>query len=85
MTGEGLNRRGWRVLDSVHSFDERHCVDYFEDADGKFGFAEFRSDPEDQGGWTLIRQSSERFSSMPDAVVESRLTVPWIESEKGRQ
>ena len=80
MTERRQNRHGWQVLDSVHSRDERYCIDYFVDVDGKFGFAEFRSDPEDQGRWTLTRRSSRAFPTMAEAVAESHLTLRWAKN-----
>jgi len=69
-----VNRRGWIVLSSVASSDSSLCVDFFEHPSGGFGYEQFRSDPEDMGGWTpisgysaaAIRQRRGKQSSTPE-------------------
>jgi len=78
-----MNRRGWTVIKSYHSADYRYCVDVFADEDGRFGFAEFRADPEDGGGWTLLRQGSERFDDVRAAHADAAKTVQWMDKVVG--
>ena len=39
---------------SLEDEEGRRCVDILAGPDGAFGFKEFRRDPEDGGGWTLV-------------------------------
>lgn len=80
-----MNRHGWRVLESVHALDGVYCVDLFVDAGEQFGFAEFRADPEDNGGWTLIRQSSRRYGSLREVAAEALTSVVWVETAPAAQ
>jgi hypothetical protein len=74
-----VNRRGWIVLSSVASSDSSLCVDFFEHPSGGFGYEQFRSDPEDMGGWTPISgYSALRFDSVEEAVEHARATVSWL-------
>ena len=74
-----VNRRGWIVRFSVASDDSSLCVDFFERPSGGFGYEQFRSDPEDQGGWTLISgYSAQRFDSLDAAVANAKITVSWL-------
>ncbi len=78
MTGY-VNRRGWIVRESVASDDGGLCVDLFEDPAGGFGFEQFRSDPEDGGGWTPISGfSASRYDSLGAAAQAARAAVPWF-------
>ncbi len=45
------------VVTTVHNDDADRCVKIIKRDDGAFGFKEFRRDPEDAGGWTLVRDS----------------------------
>ena len=42
------------VIDSINSEDNQYCVDFFERADGTFGFEEYRRDVEDYNQWFKI-------------------------------
>ena len=71
------NRHGWIVLCSIASDDSVYCIDVFRCRD-EYGFASFRSDPEDQGQWTLIDQSATRFSDLSDTVGAALIDVHWL-------
>ena len=43
------------VIATLHDDDASQCVKIIKRPDGNFGFQEFRRDPEDAGGWTLVR------------------------------
>jgi hypothetical protein len=43
-----------RAISSLHNDEVDRCVDIIRHVDGTFGFKEFRRDPEDRGGWTLV-------------------------------
>ena len=42
------------VTTTLHNEDADRCVKIIKRSDGTFGFSEFRRDPEDAGGWTLV-------------------------------
>lgn len=73
-----MGRRGWDVLESVHTADGMYCVDFFVDGSGAFGFGQFRADPEDQGGWTLLSRSHRPFESIQAAQEEALTAIPWL-------
>ena len=45
------------VIATLHNKDGDRAVKIMKGADGTFGFNEFRRDPEDAGGWTLVREN----------------------------
>ena len=48
-------------------------------ADGVFGFQEFRRDPEDAGGWTLIGDASQAvYATEEQAAAAARASVRWL-------
>lgn len=81
-----INRRGWIVVESIASTDGGCCVDFFEDPAGGFGFAHFRTDAEDGGGWTTIGASNlRRFDSLEAAVGAAVDDVSWLREERRPQ
>jgi hypothetical protein len=42
------------VIATLHNDDANRAVKIIKSSDGTFGFNEFRRDPEDAGGWTLV-------------------------------
>ena len=64
------NRHGWQVVSSVSSPDQQFCVDVYA-LDGQFGFAVFRSDPEDGGRWTLLPGQGESGFSSAEAAARA--------------
>ena len=49
-----------RAIKSLHNAEIDRCVDIIKHEDGTFGFKEFRRDPEDRGGWTLVSYNPQR-------------------------
>ena len=45
------------VIATLHNKDGDRAVKIIKRPDGTFGFNEFRRDPEDAGGWTLVREN----------------------------
>jgi len=45
------------VIATLHNKDADRAVKIIKRSDGTFGFNEFRRDPEDAGGWTLVREN----------------------------
>lgn len=78
-----VSRRGWIVLESIMSTDSMLCVDFFEDPAGGYGFEHFRTDAEDQGGWTAVgRFGSLRFDTPEQAASEAAARVDWLVLER---
>jgi hypothetical protein len=68
-----------RVVVSLHSDDVARCVDIIGHPDGTFGFKEFRRDPEDRGGWTLVSYNPRAiFADQEQAVAAARAAVAWL-------
>jgi hypothetical protein len=74
-----------RVLTSIHNDLIDRCVDFFQRADGSFGFKEFRCDPEDQGVWTLTSfDEGAAFATYDDALNIACQRVAWLEAAASR-
>jgi hypothetical protein len=84
---QGHRRRRPTVLASLEDADGFRCVDLFERPDGTFGFKEFRRDPEDAGGWTLVADYSHRaYAAKDEALRAAASSIPWLaERIKGLQ
>jgi hypothetical protein len=68
-----------RVIRSLHNHDVDRCVDIIMHDDGTFGFKEFRRDPEDRGGWTLVGYNPLRtYSTAEETVVAARTAIAWL-------
>lgn len=80
-----MNRYGWQVLSSVASADGLYCVDVYA-KDDQFGYAVFRSDPEDGGSWTrLTGQGESGFSHAAQAGQAALANIPWLSPALGDQ
>ena len=61
----------------------RRCVDILPLPEGGFGIKEFRRDPEDGGGWTLVADhSATRYESRADAVAAASERIAWLAQER---
>jgi hypothetical protein len=68
-----------RVIRSLHNDEVDRCVDILKQEDGTFGFKEFRRDPEDRGGWTLVSYSPQRiYSTEEEAIAAAKAAVAWL-------
>jgi hypothetical protein len=71
-----------RVIRSLHNDEVDRCVDIVKHADGTFGFKEFRRDPEDRGGWTLVSYNPRRiYSTEEEATTAANAAVAWLRDE----
>jgi len=67
------------VVRSINDETATRCVDVYRNADGSFGYGEFRRDPEDPRGWTRLGGlMSGKFGSPEEALTASRAAVPWL-------
>jgi hypothetical protein len=66
------------VIATLHNDDAHRCVKIIKQPDGTFGFNEFRRDPEDAGGWTLVSGPQGTFSSERQALAAARAGVGWL-------
>jgi hypothetical protein len=68
-----------RAIKSLHNAELDRCVDIIKHEDGTFGFKEFRRDPEDGGGWTLVSCHARRlYSTEGEAVAAASAAVAWL-------
>ena len=68
-----------RVVNSVNNEFANRCVDFFVRADGRFGYKEFRRDPEDQGAWFVTAfDELSVFVSYEDALKSAKASVAWL-------
>lgn len=66
-----------RVMATLHSKDADRAVKIMKRSDGTFGCNEFRRDPEDAGGWTLVRENaSGTYATQEQAVAAAR--AGWL-------
>ena len=68
-----------RVVVSLHNDAVDRCVDIVANDDGTFGFKEFRRDPEDRGGWTLVSYNARAiFATKDEAIAAAKASVAWL-------
>jgi hypothetical protein len=67
------------VIAALHNDDAHRCVKIIKGPDGTFGFQEFRRDPEDAGGWTLVRENPPgTYATQVQAVAAAKDEVAWL-------
>ena len=67
------------ILQSIEDAEGFRCVDIFARADGSFGFREYRRDPEDSGGWSLVADySGLSYATAEGAVRAAAAAIPWL-------
>lgn len=67
------------VVTTLHSKDASRCVKVIRRPDGAFGLQEFRKDPEDAGGWTLVRDNALRsYATRAQAVAAAKDGIAWL-------
>jgi hypothetical protein len=67
------------VMATLHSDDAHRCVKIIKGSDGTFGYQEFRRDPEDAGGWTLVRENPPgSYATQVQAVAAAKDEVAWL-------
>jgi hypothetical protein len=72
-----------RVVRSLHNDEVDRCVDIVKHENGTFAFKEFRRDPEDRGGWTLVGYNPQRtYATEEEAVAAARGAVAWLRHER---
>ena len=65
------------VIATVHNKGGDRAVKIMKGSDGTFGINEFRRDPEDAGGWTLVRENaSGTYATQAQAVAAAR--AGWL-------
>jgi hypothetical protein len=71
-----------RAIRSLHNDEADRCVDILKHENGTFGFKEFRRDPEDRGGWTLVGQNPQRtYATEDEAIAAAKAAVAWLRDE----
>jgi len=71
------------VVTSLHNDAVDRCVDIVRRADGTFGFKEFRRDPEDSGGWTLVWDNAAAiYATEAEAVTAATASVAWLRDQQ---
>jgi hypothetical protein len=67
------------VIATLHNEDANRCVKIVKRPDGAFGFQEFRRDPEDAGGWTLVGDAPRAaYATEAQANKAARASVRWL-------
>ena len=73
------------VVASLHNDAVDRCVDIIKRPDGTFGFKEFRRDPEDSGGWTLIGYNpGGTYATEAQAVAAATAAVAWLRDQQAK-
>ena len=70
-----------KVLRSLESPCGLRCVDITARAEGGFGWAAFRRDPEDPHGWRMGEGEASGFANPEAALAAARADVRWLEGE----
>ncbi len=67
---------------SLHNDAVDRCVDIIANDDGTFGLKEFRRDPEDRGGWTLVSYNPRAvFATQQQAIAAAKASVAWLRDQ----
>ena len=67
------------VLNSIETDDGLRCVDIFQRGDRSFGFEEYRRDPEDGRGWSMVGGfGGQRYETQDQALDSAIACVPWL-------
>ena len=66
------------VVTTVHSEDAHRCVKILREADVTFGYREFRRDPEDAGGWTMVSDNGGAFANAQQAAAAAADRIAWL-------
>lgn len=72
------------VVSTLHSDDACHCVKIMREPDGTFGFREYRRDPEDAGGWTMVRDNGGAFATPQQAVTAAAEGIAWLAEKQSK-
>jgi hypothetical protein len=68
------------ALRSIEHEDGLRCVDIIPLSDGTFAFREYRRDPEDRGGWSLVADFSDRsYATAEGALRAAASAIGWFE------
>ena len=71
------------VVTTVHNRDADRCVKIIRQPDGRFGFQEFRREPEDAGGWTLVSEGSRgAHATQVQALAAAEDDVAWLREQQ---
>jgi hypothetical protein len=68
------------VIATLHNDAADRCVKIVKGSDGAFGFKEFRKDPEDAGGWTVVSDAPAAYPTEAQAVAGARASIPWLQA-----
>jgi hypothetical protein len=67
------------VIATLHNEHADRGVKIVKRSEGAFGFQEFRRDPEDAGGWTLVSDASRAaYATQEQARDAARASIPWL-------
>ena len=73
------NSMSSNVIATLHDDDGHRCVKITKGPDGSFGFKEFRKDPEDAGGWTLVNDTPPAiYATEAQATAAARAGIAWF-------
>ena len=74
-----MKREGRLVISSPETEDGRFCVDIYRNADGVFGWDEWRREVEDPTGWQATgRLSSRTFETAEGARQAADQSIEWL-------
>lgn len=69
------------VVSTVHNEDGYRCVKIIARLDGRFGFQEYRRDPEDAGGWTFVGENCQGpYPTQGQALAAAQADVAWLQA-----
>lgn len=69
----------YRVVDSIENDERNRCVDIVLRTGTRYGFQEWRREPEDPGNWWLMcDDGGVRFASEQEAIAAARQRVVWF-------
>ena len=66
------------VIATLHNDDADRCVKIVKGSEGAFGFKEYRKDPEDAGGWTVVSDAQPAYATEAQALAAAHAGVAWL-------
>ena len=73
-----------RVTTSFENLERNRCVDIVIRDDGRYGFSEWRREPEDPGNWyPMSDDGGVSYASEQGAIGAARLRVAWFTASDG--
>ena len=66
------------VIATLHNPEADRYVKIVKGDEGRFSFKEYRKDPEDAGGWTVVSDPRAQYATDEEALAAAERGIPWF-------